>query len=314
MNQTTSHVLMSEPMHFEFNAEAAVSNSFQNQPDNTPEELKLKVEQEFYRAAETLRSFGIDVTVIKGDLSIKVPDAIFPNNWFSTHESGELILYPMAVPNRRAERRSEIIKSLIDSHGYSLTDLSFYEEGNSPQYLEGTGSLIFDHTSKIVYAAISARTHEKLVRKVADLLDYNVVCFRSFGKSGELIYHTNVMMCMGATYVIIGKETVHSEDWPIVERSIRESGKELIELTNNQVYNHFAGNMLQVSNQVDQKLLVMSTSARKSLSFEQVDLLSQHNDYLVALDVPTIEHVGGGSARCMIAELRKVDVRTTSNL
>lgn len=292
-------------MHFAFNAEAAVSNSFQNRPELSSDELKEQVLKEFRQAVDTLRSFEVEVTVIEGDPEIKVPDAVFPNNWLSTHESGELILYPMAVPNRRAERREDVIQKLMAKGGYNPIDLSGYEEGSSPQFLEGTGSLIFDHASKIVYAAISPRTDEQLVHKVAEILGYEAVCFRSYGKSGELIYHTNVMMCVGDSYVIIGKDTVNTEDWSLVEASIQKSGKEMILLTNDQVYNHFAGNMLQIGNTMNQTLLVMSTSARKSLTDDQVQLLSNLNDYLVALDIPTIEFVGGGSARCMLAEVRK---------
>jgi len=304
MKQTTSHILMAEPMHFGFNSEAAESNSFQNQSLLSQQELQQRVNKEFRQAVDVLKSFGVRVTVVKGDPTIKVPDAVFPNNWMSTHESGELILYPMAVSNRRAERRDDIIAMLLEERQYRVLDLSHYENENPALFLEGTGSLIFDHVSKIVYGATSPRTHKKLVREVAETLGFTAVCFRAYGKSGELIYHTNVMMCVGESFVVIGNQTVDAEDWPEVRKSIVESGKELILLSNEQVYDHFAGNMLQISNTFDQKLLVMSTSARKSLTDAQLAVLSKHNDHLVALDIPTIEFVGGGSARCMLAELR----------
>lgn len=304
MKQTTSHVLMVEPLHFGFNAEAAITNSFQNKSDLSQQELTECALKEFYNSVEVLRSFGVSVTVVKGDPEIHVPDAVFPNNWLSTHASGALVLYPMAVTNRRAERRKDIIDQLLASRQYHLADLSHYENGNPPRFLEGTGSLIFDHVDKIVYAAISPRTHEKLVQEVAEFLGYTAICFRSYGKSGEMIYHTNVMMCVGETFVVIGDKTIDPEDWAMVKKSILESGKVLIALTNEQVYDHFAGNMLQVSNSFDQKLLVMSTTARKSLTDGQLEVLSEHNDHLVVLDIPTIEFVGGGSARCMLAEVR----------
>ncbi|MCR9171586.1 MAG: arginine deiminase-related protein [bacterium] len=303
MQQTASRVLLCEPLHFAFNEQAAVSNSFQNQLEISAERLQETVQKEFQQAVKTLQSFGVEVTVIKGDAEIKIPDAVFPNNWFSTHKTGELILYPMAVPNRRAERRVDVIQDLIEKYNYQIVDLSHFESNEPPQFLEGTGSLIFDHISKVVYAALSPRTDKNLVDKVAEILGYESVCFRSYGKSGELIYHTNVMMCVGETFALIGKHTVDSSDWPLLEASLLESGKEIIELTNEQIYQHFAGNMLQLSNQVGQKLLVMSITARKSLTESQIETLSKHNDYLVALDIPTIEFVGGGSARCMLAEL-----------
>lgn len=305
MKQATSCVLMSEPLHFAFNSEAAQSNSFQKQSHLSEVALREVALKEFYQSVETLRSFGVEVIVLKGDPAIEVPDAVFPNNWFSTHSSGEFIVYPMAVPNRRAERRVEVVQKLTGTENYHLIDLTHFEVDDSPQFLEGTGSLIFDHTSKLVYAAISPRTSEELVCRVAALLNYEPICFRSYGKSGELIYHTNVMMCVGETFVVIGKDTVATEDWSRVEGAIQQSGKEMILLSNEQVYHHFAGNMLQVANKMEQSLLFMSTSARKSLTEDQLSTLSRHNDYIVALDIPTIEHVGGGSARCMLAEIWK---------
>ncbi|XOV66334.1 MAG: citrulline utilization hydrolase CtlX [Fluviicola sp.] len=303
MKQTTSHIFMAEPMHFAFNEQAAKSNSFQNKSEITPAELKRLALKEFNQAVEMLRSYGVEVTVIKGDQEICLPDAVFPNNWFSTHETGELILYPMATENRRAERREDVIQGMIKKFGYRKVDLSHYEEETPPKYLEGTGSLVFDHTNKIMYAALSPRTSEDLVQEVAQILGYEAVCFHAFGKGGELIYHTNVMMCVGETFILIGKDTIEKEDLPRVDNYLQNSGKEVLILSNTQVYNHFAGNMLQVSNGVSQSLLVMSATAMQSLSETQLETLSKHNDYLVALDIPTIEFVGGGSARCMLAEV-----------
>lgn len=295
---------MAEPFHFGFNDEAAVSNSFQNQSSLSAQDLRAKAMQEFNDAVDLLRSYKVEVSVIKGDENLVVPDAVFPNNWISTHESRQLILYPMAVSNRRAERRMDVVEDLVKRNGYKVIDLSSYEKQNLPQYLEGTGSLIFDHDAKLVYAAISPRTHASLVQVVAELIGYEAVCFEAYGRAGELIYHTNVMMCVGETFVVIGDQTVDSDDWPRLESTFRKSGKEIIVLTNEQVYEHFAGNMLQVSNAKNERLLVMSASARKSLSQDQEEMLLKHNDHLVALEIPTIEFVGGGSARCMLAEVR----------
>ncbi len=295
---------MAEPLHFGFNDEAAISNSFQNESKLPAQELRKKALQEFNDAVDLLRSFEVEISVIRGDENVVVPDAVFPNNWISTHETGQLILYPMAVSNRRAERRMDVVEQLVQKEGYEVIDLRGHETQNPPEFLEGTGSLIFDHDAKRVYAAISPRTHPSLVARVADLIGYEAVCFKAFGKAGELIYHTNVMMCVGATFVLIGNKTVDPKDWPRLKQTILESGKVPIFLTNDQVYDHFAGNMLQVSNAKNERLLVMSTSAWKSLTQEQEEQLLQHNDHLVALEIPTIEFVGGGSARCMLAEVR----------
>ncbi|GAB5417069.1 MAG: arginine deiminase-related protein [Crocinitomicaceae bacterium] len=295
---------MAEPLHFGFNDEAAISNSFQNQSKLPAHELREKAMQEFNNAVDLLRSFGVEISIIQGDENVVVPDAVFPNNWISTHETGQLILYPMAVSNRRAERRMDIVEGLVQREGYEIIDLSHHERQNPPEFLEGTGSLIFDHDAKLVYAAISPRTHQSLVERVASLIGYKAVCFKAFGIAGELIYHTNVMMCVGETFVIIGNKTVDSQDWPRLKQAIVNSGKALIRLSNDQVYHHFAGNMLLVANTKNERLLVLSASARKSLTQEQEAQLLHHNDHLVTLEIPTIEFVGGGSARCMLAEVR----------
>ena len=298
---------MIEPTKFGFNDIASESNSFQNRPEEENAVIQKKALSEFQGAVKKLRDASVQVSVFKDELNSTTPDSIFPNNWISTHRSGHMILYPMAISNRRAERKASIIASLNENRDYSVSDLSSFENGENPIFLEGTGSLIFDHQNKVVYAAISPRTNESLVNQVASILGYESICFKSYGKSGELIYHTNVMMCVGEDFIIIGDRTIDDEDRNQVIRKIIDSGKHVITLSNDQVYNHFAGNMLQIKNTKGEKLLVMSQTAYDSLSPDQKSRLEQHNDQLITLEISTIEYVGGGSARCMLAEIFPVD-------
>lgn len=299
--QTASHILMIEPTAFRFNEVAAESNSFQNQP-NGEISVQENALREFQGAVEQLREAGVTVSVFK-DENTDTPDSIFPNNWISTHSSGEMILYPMAVSNRRAERSEKIISHFQNLYDYQIIDLSHFENEQPPAYLEGTGSLIFDHQSKIVYAATSPRTNSNLVEKVAEILGYKSICFKAYGKSGELIYHTNVMMCIEDSFVVIGEDTIDDNDRERVMNQLSKSGKEIVKITNNQVYNHFAGNMLQISNSKAERILVMSETALNSLNSEQLKTLETLNNKIIAFHIPTIEHVGGGSARCMLAEI-----------
>lgn len=300
--QTTHTVVMVEPTRFGFNEEAAATNSFQNKPDSSEQNLiQQGALNEFREFVEQLRARGVNVVVFQDEKDSTTPDSIFPNNWFSTHRSGEFITYPMAVSNRRKERRKKIIDGLTTVHGYSEIDFAHNE--NKERYLEGTGSLIFDHDARFVYAAESPRTHPDLVKEIGKMLGYSPVLFKAFGKAGELIYHTNVMMCVGRTFVAIGMDTLAEDDKIQVRYAIRKSAKELIELNNDQVYNSFAGNMLQLENQDGESVLVMSETAYDSLTQEQLFLFNSHNDHIVPISIPTIERIGGGSARCMLAEL-----------
>lgn len=304
MKQTTHTLLMIEPTNFGFNEEAFETNSFQERPENSEvQTIQSKALDEFNAFVHELRELGVNVMVFKDRPNSTTPDSIFPNNWISTHQTGELITYPMAVPNRRNERREDVVDSLVNAHKYTVKDLSFHEQDTHPIYLEGTGSMLFDHANKVVYGAISPRTDEKALNELGKMIGYDVVSFTSYGKSGELIYHTNVMLCIGRTYAVIGTDTIAPEDQEHVLNSLKAGNKTLIELSNDQVYNHFAGNMLQVENQKGESILVMSQNAYDSLNKGQLDQLNEHNDHLLSVSIPTIERIGGGSARCMLAEI-----------
>ncbi|NRA11878.1 MAG: hypothetical protein HRT57_07985 [Crocinitomicaceae bacterium] len=304
MKQTTSHILMIAPTNFGFNEEAFITNKFQQRPDPSEQShIQDLVLEEFNSFVKLLSEKGVFVHVYSDVQNSTTPDSIFPNNWISTHQTGELITYPMGVSNRRGERRQDIISSLISEYGFKHIDFSDREEMTPPRYLEGTGSLILDHKNKIIYGAISPRTDKKTMEDLAKTIGYESVAFNAYGKTGELIYHTNVMMCIGDRYILIGTDTIDEKDKARVMESIQSSGKEIINLSNDQTHNHFAGNMLQIENEKGQTILVMSKTAYDSLNEDQLARLNALNDHIVSTAIPTIERIGGGSARCMLAEL-----------
>lgn len=300
--QTAQKVLMISPTRFGFNEEAFLTNSFQNRPNSTVEVQRL-AKFEFDQFVHTLERVGIEVHVFHDVANSKTPDSIFPNNWFSTHQDGKLITYPMAVANRRQERRADILESIIEQGQYQHIDLTESERLSEPHYLEGTGSVIFDHRQGVIYAALSPRTHQSVVEKLASILHYSACTFTAYGKSQEPIYHTNVMLCIGERFIVAGMNTIDQKDRERVRLSFEQSGKELIELSNEQIYTHFAGNMLQLRNDRNEAVLVLSKSAYDSLSARQLEQLARHNEHFAIAEIPTIEKIGGGSARCMLAEL-----------
>lgn len=299
MAKTARQIIMVKPDYFAYNSEAAVSNSFQNKIDLANEEIIAKVLIEFKNAVKRIKSTGVIADVF--DSLPNTPDAVFPNNWFSTHENGSMIIYPMANLNRRTERNPLIIQHLAKKFRYNVIDISPFED--EKKYLEGTGSIVFDHFSKVAYAAKSSRTSTLMVEKIAELLNYKTVTFDAYGKENENIYHTNVMLAIGDGFAVVGNKTIAEKDRERVLNQLIMDGKEIISLTNNQVYNSFAGNMIQLENNKDQKVLVLSSLAYNSLDENQLKLLNKHNDVICPIDIPTIEKVGGGSARCMIAEI-----------
>lgn len=299
MSKSTDHIIMVLPDYFCYNQEAAESNSFQNQSELPESETTKKALEEFHNAVKKISEFGITVKTYNSIPD--TPDSVFPNNWFSTHENGTMFIYPMNNPNRRIERNPLIILDLAKQYHYNIIDISSFED--QQMYLEGTGSLVFDHYSKVVYAAISNRTNEILVERVASTLGYKAITFTAYGKENEKIYHTNVMLTIGDGFAAIGINTIDENDRKKVIDQLIDNKKEIIDLTNDQVYNHFAGNMIQLRNNKKQNVLVLSKSALNSLNNNQMTQLKKHNEIICDLNIPTIEHVGGGSARCMIAEV-----------
>ncbi len=297
--QTTNHIMMIRPVNFSFNAETAVNNAFQ--VAGAADQAQEKAKQEFDKMVALLREHGVDVTVINDTPEPYTPDSIFPNNWVSFHDDGKVVLYPMFAQNRRAERKPAVLTAIFNRFSHrEIIDFTAAEKEN--RFLEGTGSMVLDRENKITYACLSPRTEKKLVEDFAVKLGYSAVCFRSVDKNGQEIYHTNVMMCIADNYAVICMDSIpDASEIQLVEDAIRNSGKQLITISLDQM-NSFAGNMLQVRNAAGQKFLVMSSQAYHSLTPEQVQQLESFNPILHS-DLRTIETNGGGSARCMMAEI-----------
>lgn len=298
-------VLMIEPVSFGFNPQTAVNNFFQKKPDLSSENLQINALQEYLVMVEQLRSKGIEVISIQDTLLPHTPDSIFPNNWISFHEEGQVVMYPMFAPNRRLERRQEILH-MIEQSGHLLSnvdDFSFWEEENI--FLEGTGSMILDRVNKIAYAAISERTDKSLFLQYCSVFGYYPVSFtanHTVGKERKAVYHTNVMLCIADRYAIVCAGCLDDPaERENLLNSLQASGKQLIEISENQMH-HFAGNMLQLGNRAGEKFLVMSQSAYDVLADNQRSALKSYNDFIIC-NITTIEKAGGGSVRCMMAEV-----------
>ena len=301
--QTAKTVLMVEPIAFGYNSQTAENNYFQKEQKET--DIQEKALQEFNNFAAKLREKGINVITVKDTLNPHSPDSIFPNNWVSFHEDGKVALYPMFALNRRVERRSEILERL-KNEGFKINtveDFSPFE--NEEKYLEGTGSMIFDHDYKIAYGSVSLRLDEELFRNFCAKFGFTPIVFHSYQNVGDQrlpIYHTNVMMCVAEQFVVICLDCIDDEmEREKVQEVIKSSNKELIEISEDQLQ-QFAGNMLQVQNEEGDKFLVMSEAAYKSLTKEQVERIENYCGIIYA-DLNTIETNGGGSARCMLAEV-----------
>jgi len=305
MKQVTSTLLMIRPASFRMNEETAVNNYFQKSSDEGHEAVMLQAQKEFDGFVELLRANGINVIVVNDIKEQDTPDALFPNNWVSFHEDGTVVLYPMFAVNRRRERRMDIIEQLKEK-GFkvnTVVNLSDAEQQNV--FLEGTGSLILDRKNKKAYCAVSPRADKGLLEDYCKQLDFKPVAFtsnQSVDGKRLAIYHTNVMMCIGEHFAVICLDSIDDDkERNAVKSSLINDGKEIIEISEEQVH-QFTGNMLEVVNDAGDHFLVMSATAKKSLTNNQ---LNQINKYcsILAPDLNVIETHGGGSARCMLAEV-----------
>jgi len=298
--QSTSHLLMIRPVNFGYNEETAESNAFQNK-DKNQQEVQEKALAEFNNFVAILRNHGVDVIVIDDNPEPYTPDSIFPNNWVSFHDDGNVFLYPMQAENRRLERREDIIAELEDNFKvHHIVDLSRYEEEN--KFLEGTGSMVLDRVNKIAYACLSPRTDKDVLAIFCEQEDYTAVCFDAADEKGKAIYHTNVLMCVGTQFAVICLDSIpNPHEKVVVIEYLKSTQKEIIEITFEQM-NQFAGNMLEVKTKNDETLIILSKSAFKALDDIQIALLEQYGK-LVYADIHTIENNGGGSVRCMMAEV-----------
>ena len=291
---------MIRPVNFGYNEETAASNVFQHK-DMSQDEVQAKALAEFKGLVAVLKDNGVDVTVIDDTPHPYTPDSIFPNNWVSFHSDGNIFLYPMQAENRRLERREDIIAKLEDNFMvHHIVDLSRYEEEH--KFLEGTGSVVLDRENKIAYACLSPRTDKDVLDVFCEQSGYTPVCFDAADEHGKAIYHTNVLMCVGSRFAVICLDSIPNPyEKILVTESLQSVQKEIITISLEQM-NRFAGNMLEVKNQLNETLIVMSESAFKALDNGQRSALEKYGR-LVYSDIHTIENNGGGSARCMIAEV-----------
>ena len=306
MRQTTNSILMIRPVAFRMNEQTAVNNYYQKVLDGLlPATVNAKAQEEFDTFVEKLQNVGVDVTVVDDTLDPDTPDSIFPNNWISFHQNAEVVLYPMFAENRRAERREDILEILEDK-GFQIESINDYTEAEADGfYLEGTGSLLLDRKNQKAYCALSPRADEELFIEFCEDYDLAPVIFEAFQTvNGErkLIYHTNVIMTLGETFAVICADCIDDKkERKMVLDNLKEDQKEVILITEGQV-NNFAGNMLEVKGKDDKRYLVMSNSAFQSLTKKQITQLEKHAE-IISSSLDTIEACGGGSARCMMAEI-----------
>ena len=299
----SNKILMIEPVAFGFNPETATNNYFQK--ESTREDAQTQALAEFQNMVELLRSKSIEVIVIQDTLEPHTPDSIFPNNWISFHEDGTFVTYPMFAVNRRTERREDIIEYLYNRgfHVSKRIDYSNFE--NNQIFLEGTGSVVLDRKHRRAYACLSPRTNRELFLRFCEDLGYKPIYFDALHQIGgdmRPIYHTNVMMAIGSTYAVICLESiVNQEQREMVGRELQTTGHDVIEITSEQM-NRFAGNMLEIKALDGALYLCLSQSAYNALSEAQRTQLARHAQLLI-IPIPTIEALGGGSVRCMMAEL-----------
>lgn len=297
---------MIRPVAFRMNEQTAVNNYYQKVLDNLlPATVNAKAQQEFDAFVEKLKAVGVDVTVVDDTLDPDTPDSIFPNNWISFHENGDVALYPMFAENRRLERREEIL-DLLEEKGFQIDAIVDYTAAEEDGFfLEGTGSLLLDRANQKAYCALSPRADEELFIEFCEDFDYAPIIFEAFQNvdgDRKLIYHTNVMMCLGEHFAVICADSIDDkQERKAVMASLKEDKKEVILISEAQV-NNFAGNMLEVVGKENKHYLVMSTAAHQSLTKDQVSKLEKHATILSS-SLDTIEACGGGSARCMMAEI-----------
>ncbi|MBX2945617.1 MAG: amidinotransferase [Cyclobacteriaceae bacterium] len=298
-DQAPHSIMMIRPAAFGFNAQTASSNAFQNPLHDRTEVIQQRALDEFNRMVDLLESHDIAVHVFDDSAELIKPDALFPNNWISFHADGKVILYPMLAENRRLERRTDIIQSLQQKFLVNeIIDLTDEERNN--RFLEGTGSLVLDYVNCIAYANRSARTDEALVLQACERLGYKPLIFDAIDKHGKPIYHTNVVMCVGSKFAVVGLDAIQNEnDQEILLRSFKETGHKVVAISYEQMA-AFAGNMIEVKSRGGESYVLLSERAFHSLLPGQIDAISRFSE-MIPIPIDTIETYGGGSVRCMVA-------------
>ncbi|GLB53360.1 hypothetical protein NBRC110019_24010 [Neptunitalea chrysea] len=305
MSQITNTVLMIRPANFRMNEQTAINNYFQETTQDSAEEIANRAFDEFDEFVQKLKMIGVNVIVVQDTTAPDTPDAVFPNNWISFHENGEVGVYPMFAENRRLERREDVL-SIVESNGFAINDIVDYTEAEDEKlFLEGTGSIVLDRVNHKAYCALSDRADEELFIEFCEDFEYFPVVFSAYQTVENIrkpIYHTNVMMAIAETFAVICLDAIDDKkEKKEVVKHLKESGKEIIAITEAQMH-QFAGNMLQVMGSDNRPFLVMSTTAYKSLNQEQITTIEKHSKILHT-NLETIETCGGGSARCMLAEV-----------
>jgi len=305
MKQITNTILMIRPVNIRANEQTAVNNYYQKELHISPLILTQRAQVEFDNYVEKLRSYGVNVIVLSDTHEFDTPDSVFPNNWISFHEDGTVALFPMFAENRRLERREDVLDRL-EEQGFVIENIVDYTSAEEAEvYLEGTGSLLLDRVHRKAYCALSDRADEDLFIEFCEDFEYTPVIFtanQTVNGERKAIYHTNVMMCMAETFSVICLDSIDNQkERKNVLKHLKEDGKEIITITEQQV-NHFAGNMLQVRGKNDQPFLVMSQAAYNSLTQQQIKAIEKHCP-IISSSLETIEACGGGSARCMMAEV-----------
>lgn len=305
-HQSTNAIIMVRPDHFGFNPQTAETNPYQHKASELQKDvqaIRIAALQEFDGAVHILQEHGLQVFVLPSRTDVATPDAVFPNNWFSHHEDGRLVLYPMLTPNRRLERQKEALVKLINEAGIAVSgtlDLTSDEEDG--HILESTGSMVLDRMHKVAFAMASARTDKSEFDKWCSLMGYEGVYIMTPKSHTNEVYHTNLVMSIGTSFVVVCFDVLESEQQKqqLVNR-LKDLGKEIIAITLDQVYS-YCGNILEVQGQNGKKLIVMSETAKNAFKQEQLDRLANHGE-IVSVSIPTIEQVGGGGIRCMMTEV-----------
>ncbi|WP_022818832.1 citrulline utilization hydrolase CtlX [Fusobacterium russii] len=299
----TDKILMVRPICFGYNEETAINNYYQKNSNKSAFEIQKQALNEFDNMVEKLQNLGLNVKVLQDTKTPYTPDSIFPNNWFSTHSENTVILYPMFAKNRRLERREEIYDFFENTNELKILDYSNLENENI--FLEGTGSLVLDRKNKKAYCSLSERANEKLLDIFCEDMNFKKIAFHSYqtvNSERKAIYHTNVMMAIAENYAIVCADAIDDiKERELVLKELEKDKKEIILISEKQVEN-FLGNAIELINRDNISILVMSARAFKTLSLEQKNIIEKYS-VILPVDVSTIEEHGGGSARCMIAEL-----------
>ncbi|MEM9389639.1 MAG: arginine deiminase-related protein [Bacteroidota bacterium] len=306
-SQTTDTIMMVRPVHFRYNEQTASNNYFQEEDkQHSQDQIQAQAKNEFDNFVSKLRSYGINVIVVEDNAESDTPDSVFPNNWVSFHHDGRVGLYPMFAPNRRVERRQDILDKLQSKYGFHISRVADFSDYESKDvFLEGTGSMILDRPNRIAYAALSLRTNKEVLEDFCRQFGYSPVIFvanQTANGKRLPIYHTNVMMCVAERFAVICMDAIDdSTERKSVVNTLERTGKKIIDISEEQ-QNNFAGNMLQVQSKDDKSYLVMSGAAHKSLRKDQIDVIEKYCS-IISSPLDTIEQLGGGSARCMMAEV-----------